>query len=268
MDEGDVVDQRLASLFGEPDTKLQDILEGVGGKTDQAATSSEISITLHNQEMLERAAEDAENDEDGAGSGDWDSFEDDHMFGDVLPATTVLHPGDYSIYPLHVNRVAKATRGGRRMSFSVILVAGNGKGAAGIGVGKALDIGGAQQKAIRAAMKDLRYFQRYDNRTVFHDTEGKFLRSKVLVMPRKRGFGIVANNKLWDVMKAIGITDVSVKAIGSRNPKNMVKACFNALLSTESPEDKARRMGKQALDVTQMHPKAVEHFKKSVGKSM
>ena len=127
-----------------------------------------------------------------------------------------------------IRRVAKVVKGGRRFSFNVLVVAGNGKGMAGVGFGKANEISAAIGKALTQAKKSFVPIQMKDA-TIPHETVGKFKAGIVFLKPAHPGTGVIAGGPVRALCEAFGIKDILTKCLGSRNPINTIKATFVAL---------------------------------------
>ncbi|RKP25125.1 ribosomal protein S5 domain 2-type protein [Syncephalis pseudoplumigaleata] len=141
------------------------------------------------------------------------------------------------------------TRKGKVPSMSALVVVGNGQGAAGYGEGKAEDVPNAIIKATNRAIKNMTFFDRYDNRTVHHDIEHKFKATRIELRARPPGFGNRSNPYIHEVCHCIGIDDISGKVRGSRNPINVVKGTFEALQRQKVAEDIAKGRGRKLEDV-------------------
>ncbi|KAJ1640027.1 ribosomal protein S5, C-terminal domain-containing protein [Pavlovales sp. CCMP2436] len=150
---------------------------------------------------------------------------------------------------LHVRRVTKVTASQKHMSFSALVVVGNGKGAGGYGLGSASTQQAAVDKGTRAALKAVVYVPRYDSRTIFHELDGKFGATKLKLGFRARGKGLRAGERLETALELLGISDVWCKVHGSRNPINTIRALFDALSKQKTAAEEARTRGKRVIDV-------------------
>ena len=150
---------------------------------------------------------------------------------------------------VHINRVAKVVKGGRRFSFAALVVAGDGKGRVGFGAGKAQEVPEAIRKATEQAKRKMIRVPLRDGRTLHHDVTGRFGAGKVVVRSAPPGTGIIAGGPMRAVFETLGIQDVVAKSIGTSNPHNMIKATFDALQNTFSPKSVAARRGKKVSDI-------------------
>ncbi len=144
---------------------------------------------------------------------------------------------------VHINRVAKVVKGGRRFGFAALVVVGDQKGRVGFGHGKAREVPEAIRKATEAAKRALIRVPLKEGRTLHHDVAGRHGAGKVIVRTAEPGTGIIAGGPMRAVFETLGVQDVVAKSLGSSNPYNMVRATFNALTHEDSPRSVAARRG-------------------------
>jgi len=150
---------------------------------------------------------------------------------------------------VHINRVSKTVKGGKRFGFAALVVVGDGKGRAGFGHGKAREVPEAISKATAAAKKSMVRVPLRDGRTLHHDGKGHFGAGKVTVRSAPSGTGIIAGGPMRAVFESLGVSDVVTKSVGTSNPYNMIRATFEALKEQTSPRSVAQRRGKKVADL-------------------
>lgn len=149
---------------------------------------------------------------------------------------------------IHINRVTKVVKGGRNFRFTALVVVGDRNGRVGIGTGKALEVPNAIRKAIANAKKNLVRVP-LRGTTIPHSVRGQHGAGKVLLMPAPRGTGIIAGGPVRSILELAGYRDVRAKSLGSSNPKNMVDATMDGLMSLSTLSDVAKLRGKSVNEI-------------------
>ncbi|WP_235900200.1 30S ribosomal protein S5 [Pontixanthobacter aestiaquae] len=150
---------------------------------------------------------------------------------------------------VHINRVSKTVKGGKRFGFAALVVVGDGAGRVGFGKGKAREVPEAITKATAAAKKNMIRVALKEGRTLHHDAKGRFGAGKVVVRTAPPGTGIIAGGPMRAVFESLGVADVVTKSNGTSNPYNMIRATFDALANQTSPKSVAQRRGKKVADL-------------------
>ena len=144
---------------------------------------------------------------------------------------------------VHINRVAKVVKGGRRFGFAALVVVGDQKGRVGFGHGKAREVPEAIRKATDSAKRGMIRVALREGRTLHHDVQGRHGAGKVVLRAAPQGTGIIAGGPMRAVFETVGMQDVVAKSLGSSNPYNLVRATFAALKNEDSPRAVAARRG-------------------------
>ena len=152
---------------------------------------------------------------------------------------------------VHINRITKVVKGGRRFGFAALVVVGDQKGSVGIGQGKSKQVPDAIKKAPEVAKRNQVKIPLKEGRTLHHDVRGKNGSGKVFMRSAPAGTGIIAGGPVRSVCEVLGIQDIVAKSLGSANPHNLLKACVQGLLSQSSPKILSAIRGKKISDIIQ-----------------
>ncbi len=156
---------------------------------------------------------------------------------------------EFSDKLVHINRVAKVVKGGKRFGFAALVVVGDLKGRVGFGHGKAREVPEAIRKATEAAKRELVRVPLRDGRTLHHDSIGRHGAGRVVLRSAPPGTGIIAGGAMRAVFEMLGVHDVVAKSLGSTNPYNVVRATIEALKEQENPRTIAARRGLKVSDI-------------------
>lgn len=158
----------------------------------------------------------------------------------------IINPDDLDLQErvVTIKRVTKVVKGGRTFRFSALVVVGDGKGHVGVGLGKAMEIPNAIQKAKDDAKKNLIYVERNEADSIYHEYIGEYGSSRVLLKPAGEGTGVIAGGPARAVLELAGIRNIRTKSLGSNNKKNVVHATIQALAALKTPSEVARLRGK------------------------
>ncbi|CCE76956.1 MULTISPECIES: 30S ribosomal protein S5 [Wolbachia] len=156
---------------------------------------------------------------------------------------------DLSELLVSVRRVTAVTKGGRRFSFSILVVVGDGKGRVGCGIGKHAEVAEARVKAVNAAKKSMIRVYLREGRTLHHDIKAKFCSGEIVLRAARTGTGIIAGGAMRSVFEVLGIKDVVAKSTRSNDPHNIICAVFKAFDVMLSPRQVAGKRGKKISEI-------------------
>lgn len=160
--------------------------------------------------------------------------------------SSLLNPNDFELNDrvIHINRVSKVVKGGRRFSFSALVVVGDGQGVVGVGLGKAGEVPEAIRKGVEKARKSLIRIPLIDGRTLPHDVIGISGAGRVLMQPASPGTGVIAGGPVRAVVESAGVSDVLTKTLGTKTPRNVVNAVMQGLSELRDPEERLAQLGR------------------------
>jgi small subunit ribosomal protein S5 len=220
--------------------------EAVPAQPAEAAPTQSAGSAPAQEPRRERGARGGRGGRDGGRGGGRGGRRDDRRGGPGRDEES----GEELIEKLvHINRVSKTVKGGKRFGFAALVVVGDGKGRAGFGHGKAREVPEAISKATAAAKKAMVRVPLREGRTLHHDGMGHFGAGRVYVRSAPQGTGIIAGGPMRAVFESLGVADVVTKSVGTSNPYNMIRATFEALGEQTSPKAVAQRRGRKIADL-------------------